>query len=231
MDFNVALQGDPATPEIVKVVDAMDVEAAKAAFAPYLETIEKMLDIATEYNVADIRSNTDAVAKISDAKKLTKTLEIERKRIVEGPNGFVKKVNAFVKGFTEPLKEIERILKNKVAQYQHRLELERREAEKKAQEEAAKLQAELDKEAKEKGVEPVKVAPVAVAPVNTVTRTEEGASSHIRKEWVGEIVDPAQVPREFCSPDPRLIKEAVRAGKRDIPGVNITEKSTTVVRG
>ena len=234
MDFNAALQSDLAAPEIPiipEIVEPLDVEAAKAAFAPYRDTVEKMLDIANEYRVSDARSNTDAIAKISDAKKLTKKLDTERKRTISAPHEYTKKVNAFVKVFTEPLKEIERILKSKVGQYQYTLELERREAEKKAQAEAAKLQAELNKEAEVKGVAPVEVAPVAVAPVKTITRTDEGASGHIRKEWTGEIEDPGQVPREFCTPDPKLIKEAVKAGKREITGVKIYEKIITVVRG
>jgi hypothetical protein len=229
MDFNAALRSDLKAPEIPP--DTLDIETAKANFAPYRATIEGMLEIAQNYRVSDQKSNADAVAKISDAKKLTKTLESERKRVIKEPYNFVSKVNSFVKQFTEPLKEIERILKSKVGQYQHRIELERRESEKKAREEAAKLQADLDKEAKAKGVEPVKVAPVAVAPLDTVTRTDDGASGHIRKEWVGEIENPSQVPREFCSPDQKLIREAVKAGKREIPGVKIYEKIITVVRG
>ena len=230
MDFNVALK-NPDLGYMTAPNDPLDIDAAKASFAPHKTRILEMLEISKEYNVNSRETNADAIVKISDAKTLTKKLEQERKNIVEAPNLFIRKVNSFVKEFTAPLLEIERVLKTKISQYQTRLEMERREQEKKAREEAAKLQAELDKEAKAKGVEPVKMAPVELAPVETVTRTEEGASAHIRKEWVGEIKDPEAVPREFCTPDMKLIREAVKAGKREIPGVKIYEKSTTVIRG
>ncbi len=44
--------------------------------------------------------------------------------------------------------------------------------------------------------------------------------------WHYEIVDPTRVPREYCEPAPGLLNAAVRAGKREIPGVKIFSKES-----
>jgi hypothetical protein len=60
-------------------------------------------------------------------------------------------------------------------------------------------------------------------------KTMDGSKS-FRKVWKHEIVKPALVPRQFCSPDAKLIQAAVDAAVRanpdqpdlpEIPGVNI----------
>jgi hypothetical protein len=47
----------------------------------------------------------------------------------------------------------------------------------------------------------------------------------MRKSWDFQIVSFHEVPRTYCSPDPKLIREAVQAGVREISGVRIFEKS------
>ncbi|MFA5359317.1 MAG: hypothetical protein WC310_05910 [Patescibacteria group bacterium] len=44
-------------------------------------------------------------------------------------------------------------------------------------------------------------------------------------EWTFEVVQPLLVPREFCEPVDKLIREAVKGGKREIAGVRIFEKA------
>jgi hypothetical protein len=53
-------------------------------------------------------------------------------------------------------------------------------------------------------------------------RTEDGSAIQKRK-WTFEIVDAALVPRTFCTPDLDHIRAAVKAGVREIAGVNIYE--------
>ena len=45
-----------------------------------------------------------------------------------------------------------------------------------------------------------------------------------------EITNEAEVPREYCKPDPSSIRQAVQMGTRDMPGVRIFEDLTTVFR-
>jgi len=231
MRFSEALDSEPkkkAPPPAV--IEPLDVEAAKEQLKPYKAKIDEMVEMAKAHEVADDESDKQAVAMAGEAKKLFNRIEGLRKDIVEDPNQFVRSVNNLAKEYNKPLKEIENDLKRKSGHYKYKKEQERREQERKAQEEAAKLQAKLDKEAKKKKIEPV-VVPVPVMPKqDSVTRAETGASSHIRKQWKGEIVEPEKVPREYCVPSQQLINQAVKQGIREIPGVKIWEDISSVIR-
>lgn len=227
LDFAAAAKGrqNEVTP-----YKPFDIDAVKIAFEPYRLALVEMRKQAEAHQVTDEESLTQATTMAGDAKRLAKSVDQSRKAAIEDHQAFVKRVNAFAKSFTEPLGGIESSLKGKIGQYQYKKELERREAERKAQEEAKALQKKLDAEAKEMGVESVKVQAPTIPTAPKVSRGEDGSSASIRKTWTFEIQDPAQVPREFCSPDPKLLREAVKAGLRKIAGVKIYEEITTVLR-
>jgi hypothetical protein len=134
------------------------------------------------------------------------------------------------KMFTAPAGEIETLLKRKLSAYQAQRELERR----KAEEEIRKAQAELYRKQQEEAKALQVEAPPPPAPIpiktETVTRSETGASAHVRKVWKAEILDESQVPREFCIPDMKLINQAVKGGIREIAGVRIFEDLQTILR-
>lgn len=132
----------------------------------------------------------------------------------------------------------------KRAEEEQRIKREREEAE--ARERGAKdaeLKAIADKaererldairQAEEEAAKNAVEAPTVIAPVvqdaPKVTRTEAGSASQ-RKVWTFDITDPGEVPREFCSPDPAKIRDAVKMGGRMIPGVRIFEDVKTVFR-
>jgi hypothetical protein len=46
---------------------------------------------------------------------------------------------------------------------------------------------------------------------NTAPAVPKQEGSVIKKRWIFEIVDPAAVEREYCSPDPKLIRPVVEA--------------------
>jgi hypothetical protein len=53
-----------------------------------------------------------------------------------------------------------------------------------------------------------------------------GVEADVFMRWTYEVVEPREVPREYCEPSKRLILAAVRAGTRTIPGVRIFEAPT-----
>jgi hypothetical protein len=134
------------------------------------------------------------------------------------------------KMFTAPAGEIETLLKRKLSAYQAQRELERR----KAEEEIRKAQEELYRKQQEDAKKHHVEAPPPPAPIpikaETVTRSETGASAHVRKVWKAEVLDAVQVPREFCEPSMKLINEAVKGGVREIKGVRIWEDLQTILR-
>lgn len=207
-----------------------DLERAKKSFEPYGRKLAEVKAQAEALEVKDDQSASHATAIAGEVKRLGKAVEDRRKAITGEPNRFIKAVNGMAKMFTDPAAQIERLLKGKIGQYQTQKELERRkreEAMRKAQEELYRRQ---QQEAKAAHVEPP--PPPAPIPVKeeTVTRAETGAAAHIRREWKGTVVDPEQVPREYCSPDQKKINEAVKLGVREIAGVEIKEEVTTVIR-
>jgi hypothetical protein len=232
VDFNAAVNGRGQVMDNppLKLSDILNMEFVRQNFTEYSEKIEVMKAQAEAHVVENDESNVKAVTMAGEAKRLSKKIEEKRKQIIDEPNTFVKSVNGFCKTFMEPLQSIEKVLKQKVGQYQYKQELARKEAEKKAEAERLKLQAKLDKEAKKKGVEPVQVAPLVLPEEKTVTRTETGSAAHIRKQWKAEVTNEKEVPREFCSPDMKIINQAVKMGVRDIPGVRIFEDVSTVLR-
>lgn len=148
------------------------------------------------------------------------------KPIKDKINDALKEAREKEKTHLAPLEKAEAIIKAKMSRFQQaeedraRAEAERKRAEMEA--EAEKLR----KEGKEELAEAVEFAPVLVdAPVKA-----EGIS--YRETWKFEIVNPADIPREYTMPDEKKIGALVRSLKQDctIPGIRVYCEKTTVVR-
>jgi hypothetical protein len=233
MNFNFA---EVEKPEIltpaprVSLAAPLDLEGAKQAFEPYRRKITELQARADVLEVTTDEGEKVAIDSASIAKRLTKALDEERKRVISDPDSFVRNVNAFVRSFRQPLDGVVTTLRGKIGGYQYSKELERRKLKKKMEEEAAKMKAKMEAEAKEAGVEAPPIMPVPAPKPDSTTRTESGATASIRTQWVGEILDPEAVPREYCSPDQQKINQAVKLGVRAIEGIKIYEKPITVLR-
>jgi len=207
-----------------------DLQAAKRAFSPYSARLVEVKSKAAALQVKNDASASIATAMAGSVKRLSKSIDEQRKSLVEEPSSYVKAVNSMAKMFTEPAGQIERLLKDKLSGYQAQRELERRKQEEEIRRAQAELYRRQQEEAKTANVEPP--PPPVPIPIRaeTVTRSDTGASAHVRKVWKAEIVDAAQVPRAFCSPDMKLLNEAVKGGLREIQGVRIFEDLQTILR-
>lgn len=227
-DYTEVANGYHPTP--LGVATPFDLDTVKRSFEPYGQRLEDVKNKATALQVRDDASASIATAMAGNVKRLSKSIDEQRKSLIEEPNGYVKAVNGMAKMFTEPAGQIERLLKGKLSGYHAQRELERR----KAEEEIRKVQAELYRqqqaEAKAANVEPPPPPVPIPIKAETVTRSDTGASAHVRKAWKAEVIDPAQVPREFCEPSMKLINEAVKGGVRELKGVRIFEELTTILR-
>jgi hypothetical protein len=54
---------------------------------------------------------------------------------------------------------------------------------------------------------------------------------HTRKRWTYRVTDAALVPRQFLMVDDRLVRNAIKAGARVVPGLEIFEETSVVARG
>lgn len=206
----------PATP-------ILDLDVAKRDLSPYREQIANMVKEAMALTVENDETNAIAVELGTQAKKLNKTIEAEKKRIIDQPNDFIKAVRNFCKSFQDDLVRVENITKQKVSTYGAKVELNRRKAEEAARKAIEELQKKIDKEAQKAGVEAPKIETPVMPESPKVTRTNSG-TSYIRKEWTFEITEPWNVPREYMKVDEQAIRKAVKAGIREIAGVRIYQK-------
>ena len=135
------------------------------------------------------------------------------------------------------LREEQRIMQAKLNEESR---LQREEAARKVREAEEKLKNEKDAEARallEQTVAeetaaaeaPTPQAPPPVLEARSATRTSEG-TSFAKFKWTCKIVDPAQVPREYCEPSQKLLDAAMKGGERNIPGCEITQEPIINVR-
>jgi hypothetical protein len=97
---------------------------------------------------------------------------------------------------------------------------------------AADLNRQLRERAKALGQpEPPEVTLHIGPPPKATPTPGAGGKVLITSRWTYEVTDPNQVPREFCEPSPGLIRAAVNAGVRSIPGVRIFQKDNVGHRG
>jgi hypothetical protein len=119
----------------------------------------------------------------------------------------------------------------KAAEERRRLEEEAR----KRQEEADRIAAmaktetdidlavEVEQQARQAAEQAATVAPKEI-------RSNYGHLASARKTWDYRIIDPSQVPSAYMMVNEAAIKVAIKGGARKIPGVEIFEKTVTVVR-
>lgn len=127
----------------------------------------------------------------------------------------------------------EALQKKLIAEAEEKNRLAREEAARKAEEEArlrkaseAEIEAakrKAEEEAKKNEIQAPTVLAPTIPAAETKVRTDEGTLAFTKKPWIFEILDPAQVPREYCTPDSKKIREAVRMGVREMAGVRIYE--------
>lgn len=207
----------------------LDLEKAKEKFKPYIDKIDAILKEAQDLKVETDEANQKAVELGTSAKSLGKKIDETRIQTISEPFGFVKSVNAFANIFNTKLVTIEGLMKQKISTYRSYQEQRRREAELAAKKATEDVQKKLNEEAKKTGTEPVQV-PLAIIPKQEpVTRSESG-SAYGRKVWTFRVIDPSLVPREYLVVSDTRVRDAIKGGIREIPGIEIFEESKTSFR-
>lgn len=150
---------------------------------------------------------------LKDVKARYKALEDRQREITAPMRAAEKSVRDLFRPGLNALAEAEALLKAGIAKCQAEQFRANQEATARAQ--AALAQGNVLEAAK---------AATALAPVEAL----QGITS--REVWTFRIVDPAQVPRELCTPDEAKIRAAVAAGAREIPGVVVELGTQITVR-
>lgn len=154
-----------------------------------------------------------------------KTIEAERKRITAPLNESLKATNFFFKKASDPLDRALLLIKSKILDYQ-RKERERAEeiARKLAEEtKLAQLESNQTLEAEDHEIKAV----ASLAP--QVARGDFGKVI-TQKRWGFTCKDIASVPLGYLMLNESAVKKAISEGVRDIPGLDIYQVESAVVR-
>jgi len=182
---------------------------------------------AKEIIVQDKDSLTAAVdflGKIAIAKK---EVDSRRRFFTDPLNQQVKNINDLFRGYSDPLGQADKIVRNKVLVYQAEEAKRVAEEQQRALEEA-KAQAE---EASKYPAEEFVPIPISMVEEPEKTVRAGAGSATTRQVWAFKIVDPSKVPDEYKAIDEKKIAAVVKAGIRNIPGVEIYLTSSLVVTG
>lgn len=88
----------------------------------------------------------------------------------------------------------------------------------------SKAQVDEAEAARAKAVRKAKEIEAQAAVQSEAKHTTAAPKTGVRTREVITISDPALVPREYCEPNMAMIRSAIEAGVKDIPGVTITQE-------
>lgn len=98
----------------------------------------------------------------------------------------------------------------------------------KARSDAERAAAELEAQQAAQRVDAALVTVCWTEPVRGVR--SEHATTGVRYEWTVEVVDDAQVPRQYLVVDMVRLRAAVKSGLREIPGCNVSQRPIVATR-
>jgi hypothetical protein len=188
-------------------------EVLAAEALGYLEVVEGyVLENVDELHAAEelLKLVKGKLKFIDEEKKISTAQLAEEKKRIDSEK---KRIEGFFAPATERYKTMEARLKDMVGQFVLAQEAKRRELA------AAATKANTIQE---------KAALVHQAGDTTTPSHVAGVTTRVVLAF--EVTDPDVVPRNLCTPDEALIKRAIDAGQKDIPGVRIFEKVITSSR-
>jgi len=174
-----------------------------------------------------VASQTDAdftnviLKQISEQVKM---IEEKRKTFTAPLNQSLREINSTFKELTKPLQTAKNILTQKVMAWRREeQEKIRIEQERIAREEERRRK--IQEAHKEQGHEISK--PVVMTRPEPLKQRD---TTQTRKVWKFKIIDVIKIPREYLMIDESNIRDAIRKGIREIPGVKIYQEEIMVIK-
>lgn len=203
--------------------------------------------------VTDEDSAQKALIVGKELSAMIKLVEAKGTELKAPLNKKVKEIIAYEKSLIALLEEGKNHIKSELVAREKILEEKRREEFRKAEEARKKAEAEAVaklQEAKQESetvamfMSPTEVKKAEIVATAEAERTmvqlhtdhsaakKEIASLKVagaRRRWVFEITDAKLVPREYLTVEEKLVRAAVAAGAREIPGVRIFEETSVAI--
>lgn len=196
--------------------------------------------------IANEGDNLKACEMLKNINVYTKTVKSLKSEEEKPIKSALKEISDKYKNALDFLTEAEKILRSKIADYAElkleKLNLIASAAQKTAEEEALRkldeLQALRESAGQYDEVTQAAIISSIDSKVNAVIDNSEtkidntlgNSAASFRKYITFKIVDIQKVPAEFLSVDTKAVNTAIRNGVREIPGLEIVEKLTPVVK-
>lgn len=196
--------------------------------------------------IANEGDNLKACEMLKNINVYTKTVKSLKSEEEKPVKSALKEISDKYKNALDFLTEAEKILRSKIADYAElkleKLNLIASAAQKTAEEEALRkldeLQALRESAGQYDEVTQAAIISSIDSKVNAVIDNSEikidntlgNSAASFRKYITFKIVDIQKVPAEFLSVDTKAVNTAIRNGVREIPGLEIVEKLTPVVK-
>lgn len=224
-------------PDFTALLDSRkieDIAILKGQFGAYAGQISEMLGKIT---VDSEDTQKDVTELVLNVDKFSKAVDKWRKDKVGPFNEFVKEINGECKYFTDIANNISiegrrklKVYSDKIVQERKRLADEER---KRQEEEQRRIKAEFEDAELRKMEQDATYVPeecpemvVVDVPQGTKTvRTAAGATTIVSR-WTFEVTDINLVPRRLLVLNDRAVKDAIKAGTREIPGLRIYTENT-----
>lgn len=184
--------------------------------------IARIAKIKQPFLIAELKpsleANLEMLKKVKEHFKTLDKKDQENPSILQACNSLCERIKEKVilqKEEIERKKEAEKLAKLKEAQDKEALDL-------------AKKQAEIDRQKREQQAEKIRLENEArQREINKKADLEKKKEENMRvktglkERWTFEVIEPSQVPREYCEPSSKLINQAIKDGNLQIPGLKI----------
>lgn len=196
------------------------------------EAIEQALELSRGEGLTDVATDDDAsnvvavLGRIVGARRLA---DEQRKAITKPLNDRKREIDNRFKELAGPLEGAERALKDALAAHRRKVEGERRARIAREERNRRERQARENERAEKEHREPARHEAPRIDPEPEATMRSGGHAATVRKVWKYELLDVAELPREYLTADLPAIRKAVNDGARDIPGVRIYEDDQVAV--
>lgn len=186
---------------------------------PALREIEKfskdvmfLLNSHASFPIESIEESGAALEMVGRAKDLCKKIEDRRKELIAPSRKFIAVVNDSAKILSEKLEHFENMITLNLAAWYAKLEQDAIDAKNHARELSKTLGMDI------------------YVPDAPKTLSNEHAVASMKTKWRWAIPNEDAVPREYLMVDAGKIDKAIKAGIRQIPGVDIYESSEMSIR-
>jgi len=204
-------------------------DIAMQQFSVVQEKIKELADKCEQVQVTDDVTLEEGRQLAVIGRKLEKLIEDRRKELTKPYDDEKKKIMDFVKQLVAGVNNAVEGLRGRILVYEREMERQRQEklrqlqAEIKAKEEEAqrKLREAAKNQSVDESIEAARLNEELMLDAQREVDFAKAKSSNIRMVWTFEVTNLNEIPREFLVLNETAVRNAIKAGTREIPGINI----------